>query len=88
MDRVQVPLLLRALADAVERGDATGDLDIDSEPTVEKKPMRPGDLVQEYQVIDAGETWKMNVRTKRGVARPVLMELAADIATKLAKARR
>ena len=74
MDRVRCPQLLRALADAIERGDAMGDLDIISEPTIEKLPLQPGDLVQEYKVVDSGETWKMNVRTKRGVARPILQE--------------
>lgn len=72
MDRVTVPALLRALADAVERGDAVGSLDIERDPTVRKKPPRPGDRVHEYEVIDAGETWTMKIRTVRTVARTSL----------------
>lgn len=72
MDRVTIPALLRALADAVERGDADGSLDIERDPTVRKKPLCFDYRGQVYEVIDAGETWTMNIRTARAVARTYL----------------
>lgn len=71
----KMPAMLRLLADAIERGEAAGDLDIESDSRVEMDRSRePYDMTPRWMVVDTGETWKIRIRTTSSISRSLLAE--------------